>query len=330
MGLADTVTKAYMKDNSVFADAFNYLIYGGEAVVDPKQLQELDTTEIALPFGAQDEDGRQSEEAVQKYRDVLKSAIIKQDNEAAYILLGVENQTDIHYAMPVRNIIYDALQYGKQVADIAAKHRAGDSKGHSRGEYLSGFYKEDRITPVITLVLHFGANEWDGPLSLHEMMTVQNKNLLNFVQDYQIHLIDPAKLSTEDLGRFSSSLREVMGYIKYSKDKERLSEFLTDNPRMLIEANAARVIKAVTNTPLDIPEGAEVIDVCKAVEEMLNEREEIGEERGELRGEERGRLGMLVQLVRDGDLKLERAAEKAKMTVEQFEKVMENTPLQAV
>lgn len=53
MGLADTVTKAYMKDNSVFADAFNYLIYGGEAVVDPKQLQELDTTEIALPFGSQ-------------------------------------------------------------------------------------------------------------------------------------------------------------------------------------------------------------------------------------------------------------------------------------
>ena len=318
MGLADTVTKAYMKDNSVFADAFNYLIYGGEAVVDPKQLQELDTTEIALPFGSQDEDGKQPEEAVQKYRDVLKSAIIKQDDEAAYILLGIENQTDIHYAMPVRNIIYDALQYGKQVADIAAKHRAsdGDAKGHSRGEYLSGFYKEDKITPVITLVLHFGANEWDG--SLHEMMAVKNKNLLNFVQDYQIHLIDPAKLSAEDLERFSSSLREVIGYIKYSKDKKRVSEFLTDNPRMLIEANAARVIKAVTNTPLDIPEGAEVIDVCKAVEEMMNE------------SEERGELRMLVQLVRDGDLKLERAAEKAKMTVEQFEKVMENTPLQAV
>lgn len=46
--------------------------------------------------------------------------------------------------------------------------------------------------------------------------------------------------------------------------------------------------------------------------------------------EERGELRMLMQFVRDGDLKLERAAEKAKMTVEQFEKVMENTPLQAV
>ena len=320
MGLADTVTKAYMKDNSVFADAFNYLIYGGEAVVDPKQLQELDTTEIALPFGSQDEDGKQPEEAVQKYRDVLKSAIIKQDDEAAYILLGIENQTDIHYAMPVRNIIYDALQYGKQVADIAAKHRAsdGDAKGHSRGEYLSGFYKEDKITPVITLVLHFGANEWDGPLSLHEMMAVKNKNLLNFVQDYQIHLIDPAKLSAEDLERFSSSLREVIGYIKYSKDKKRLSEFLTDNPRMLIEANAARVIKAVTNTPLDIPEGAEVIDVCKAVEEMMNE------------SEERGELRMLVKQVRKGRITIEQAAEDANMSVEQFKRVMDDTPLQAV
>ena len=40
-----------------------------------------------------------------------------------------------------------------------------------------------------------------------------------------------------------------------------------------------------------------------------------------------GEMRMLVQLVRDGDLKMERAAEKAKMTVEQFKKMMENTPL---
>ena len=307
MGLADTVTKAYMKENTVFADAFNYLIYGGKTVVDPALLQELDTTEIVLPFGAQDENGSQPEDAVQKYRDVLKSAVIKQDGEAAYILLGIENQTDIHYAMPVRNIIYDALQYGKQVADIAAKHRTGGSKGHSRGEYLSGFYKDDKITPVITLVLHFGANEWDGPLSLHEMMAVKNESLLNFVQDYQIHLIDPAKLSKEDLERFSTSLREVIGYIKYSKDKKRLTEFLTDNPRMLMEANAARVIKAVTNTPLDIPEDAEVIDVCKAVEDMMNE------------SKTEGAVAVLAGLVKDGLLSIKEAAHRANMTESAFE-----------
>ena len=109
MGKADTVTKAYMRKNEVFADAFNYLIYGGRMCIDPAQLQEVDTTEIALPFGSQDEDGNREEDAVQKYRDILKSAVVKQEDEAAYILLGIENQTDIHYAMPVRNMIYDAL-----------------------------------------------------------------------------------------------------------------------------------------------------------------------------------------------------------------------------
>lgn len=126
MGMIDTITKAYMNENSVFADAFNYLIYGGKSVVDPVKLKELDTTEIALPFGALDENWELGEDAVQKYRDILKSAVIKQDDVAAYIILGLENQSDIHYAMPVRNNIYDALQYGKQVSDISARHRKRD------------------------------------------------------------------------------------------------------------------------------------------------------------------------------------------------------------
>lgn len=240
---------------------------------------------------------------------MLKSAVIKEDGEAAYILLGIENQTDIHYAMPVRNAVYDALQYGRQVADIAKKHRREDasSKAHSRGEYLSGFYKDDRLTPVITLVLHFGANEWNGPLSLHEMMNVKNRELLRFVQDYQVHLIDPARLSEEELAKFSTSLREVMGYIKYSKDKKKLSEFLKENPRMLIEANAARVIKAVTNTPLDIPEDAEVVDMCKAVEDMMNE------------SKTKGAVEVLVGLVKDGVLSIREAASRAHMTESAFE-----------
>ena len=37
-----------MKDNNVFADAFNYLIYNGRQVIKPSSLQELNTTEIAL------------------------------------------------------------------------------------------------------------------------------------------------------------------------------------------------------------------------------------------------------------------------------------------
>lgn len=57
------------------------------------------------------------------------------------------------------------------------------------------------------------------------MMAVKNKNLLNFVQDYQIHLIDPAKLSAEDLERFSSSLREVIGILNIPKIRNAYLNF---------------------------------------------------------------------------------------------------------
>ena len=314
MGTADIVTKEYMRENTVFADAFNYLIYNGKKVIDPAKLTEIDSTEIALPFGNAEkvkaEKKRKEQEAewssvknesvrkkntsrvgvkmdaVQKYRDVFKSMVIKQDEKTSYVLLGIENQTDVHYAMPVRNVIYDALQYGRQVADIAADHRRNkkDFPGKSNGEYLSGFFKEDHIRPIITLVIHFGAEEWDGPLSLHEMMATRDMEILSFVENYRIHLIDPAKLTEEELDKFSTSLKEVMGYIKYPKDKEKLLEFLRTDTRKTIEMNAARVIKMITNTPIEVSEEMEEIEMCKAIEDLILESEEKGEKKGEAKG----------------------------------------------
>lgn len=70
----------------------------------------------------------------------------------------------------------------------------------------------------------------------------------------------------------------------------------------------------------------EVLIMCNLSQGVKAE----GREEGRREGISIGEIGMLVQLVREGDLKPERAAEKANMTVEQFKKVMENTPLQAV
>ena len=223
----------------------------------------------------------------------------------SYVLLGIENQTDVHYAMPVRNAIYDALQYGRQVADIAAEHRRNkkDFTGKSNGEYLSGFLKEDCIKPVITLVIHFGAEEWDGPLSLHEMMSVSDIEILSFVENYRIHLIDPAKLTEEQLNKFSTSMREVIGYIKYSKNKDKLLEFLRTDAHRSIEMNAARVIRTITNTPIEVSEEEEEIEMCKAIEDLIAESEARGRAEGEVRGraegETRGEAKGMIEICLD-------------------------------
>ena len=158
MGVKDTITKDYINDPYIFADAFNFLLYNGETVILPGKLHPLDTTVTGV---LQDVDDTVI--PVQKFRDNMKYFSGMKDDTAVYLLLGVELQSEVHYAMPVKDMVYDALQYSSQVEEAAKVHRrekkgkddiqTGKNKKPSSGEYLSGFYKEDRLLPVITLVI---------------------------------------------------------------------------------------------------------------------------------------------------------------------------------
>ena len=51
---------------------------------------------------------------------------------------------------------------------------------------------------------------------------------------------------------------------------------------MLIDREAALVIKTITNTAIEISEKEEKIDMCKAIDDMLSEREARGAAKGEI------------------------------------------------
>ena len=270
MGMADAVTKQYMKENTVFADAFNFLLYNGENVILPQTLRELDTAEVVIPFTVDDK-GKKQAQAVQKYRDILKMTTVMTDDKAAYVLFGVEAQTDIHYAMPVRNVIYDALQYGRQVTEVSKRNRKNSG----------------------------------------QTMAVTDKGLLQHIPDYRIKLIDPAGIDSDEMDKFHTSLREVLSYIKYSKDADKLAEYMKHNQRMEhLEVGAAQVIKEVTNTKFQIPKGMEEVNMCEAIEVLMKRRE--------TEGITQGKLSLLKELVDDGTLTMEAAAGKVNMSVEEF------------
>lgn len=42
-----------MRQNTIFADVFNYFIHNGEQVICPECLQELDTRELDIPYGGE-------------------------------------------------------------------------------------------------------------------------------------------------------------------------------------------------------------------------------------------------------------------------------------
>jgi hypothetical protein len=269
MGQKDSVTNDYLKQNHVFADAFNFFIYGGRPVIDPALLQELDTKGIVTPRDSI----KGKDTPIQRYRDTIKSLRAKFDDNGAYVILAVESQSHIHYSMPARTIMYDAIQYTKQVKEIAAKHKLEDrQKGVSEDEYLSGFYKSDKLLPVITLVIYFADNKWDGPMSLHDMFERKNEHLLPLVQDYKLNLIAPAFLRDEDFDLFHSDLKEVLLFIKYAKDKQKVQELVAkDEVFRHMDREAVRVINNCTGARLPVREEERTVDMCQAIKDLMED-----------------------------------------------------------
>ena len=266
MGEIDVRTREYVRDNSVFADICNYMLFDGEQVIKPEELVEKDPGELVMPF----RDGDISI-PVQKFRDVAKTTIIKETSENVFAIVGVENQAEINYAT--------------QVNVMGKKNRATKEPKKS-AEFLSGISKDDKIIPVITIVLYWGDKKWNGARNLYDIFNI-NGDVLRFIPNYYINLISPNEI--EDFTKFRTQLGLVLECIKYKSDKKAFVEMLKKRKDRFtnVERNTAELISEITNIKLtnEQIEGGK-IDMCKAIEEMIDDaREELKEENDKLREE---------------------------------------------
>ena len=170
-------------------------------------------------------------------------------------------------------MLYDALQYARQVEQTGRKHREKKEYGRSgSGEFLAGFYKEERLLPVITLFISFSPEEWDGPRSLWEMMEMEDTKLRSRLPDYRINLVSPAEIGKEEFGKFHSSLGDVLEFIKYSGDKEKLMDWLhKEKSELMMGRKEVEVLNACVNAKLAIKSYEEEVEVCKAIEDYKME-----------------------------------------------------------
>lgn len=137
MRQADALTKEYLSNNEIFADVFNYLIYDGQQRILPDNLIERDTSEITLPLGKRGELA-----TIQKFRDILKGCVTKEYKNTLYVLFGIENQSHIHYAMPVRNMLYDAINYSAQINEKQSNIEKYESKTLVLKKLQRNFYQD--------------------------------------------------------------------------------------------------------------------------------------------------------------------------------------------
>lgn len=273
MSKVDACTKAYMSNPRFFSDAFNYYFFQGKQVVKPEELTVQDITEIAIPYG---EETDSVIIPAQKYRDILKMWTIMTSENATYMLLGVENQANIHYAMPIRNMLYDALNYSSQVEKIGKMHRK--KKDITNDEFLSGFKKEDKVKPIFTLVIYWGTKDWDAPKSLYEMFDIQEELaevVEKYVNDYKIHVIVPNEI--EDFNKFSTELGYCLKYIQSSQNRQKLRQLLKEHYDVYsnFDKMSGNLLQIVTNTTLpNEAKKEESVNMCQAIQEMIKEEME--------------------------------------------------------
>ena len=277
MGKQDLLAKKYMSDNEKFADVFNYYLYNGKQVIKPENLHEESISEIALPYSEKNKNT-----FIEKYRDIIKRCVVKSDNHYTYFLLGIENQSEVHYAMPVRNMLYDSLNYSGQVSRIEKNHKKCKDK-LSSAEYLSGVTKSDKITPVITLVLYWGNEAWDGPKSLYEMFKETDLDILRYVNDYHINLIEPKDI--KDFSKFRTELRKVLEFINAADSLAKMKEILENNHEYYLhmDLESARMIETFGKAKIDMKQyekNKEEVDMCKAIEDMILEGKQEGIQEG--------------------------------------------------
>ena len=275
MGTQDIVTKEYMKDEHRFADAFNYYLFNGEPIVRAEQLRETDPVELGIILDAV------NSVTVQKIRDVLKHALLLTDENCNYLLLGIENQSEVHLAMPVRNLIFDGLRYGEQITE-RAKERRRQKLAQDSVEFLSGLGREDRIKPEITLVIYWKAGPWDGPRSLYDMFDPLDERIKDYVNDYKLHIIVPDEI--EDFEKFGTELGVAFEFIANSQNDERI-EKLENNQRFAEVTNeTAHLLNVCADAHIKLDEKEGVVNMCKGIEDLKVRMRQEGHREGQLEG----------------------------------------------
>lgn len=324
MGRQNDAVLSYLEAADRFADVYNAVCFQGKQVIRAEDLEEASEGYSRMPENR----GRKEKPAGSSRARDLKKRL---KNGASLRILGIEAQSYVDYAMPLRSLDYDVQEYMKQLRKKKRENRAAEVC-RTKNEYLSGLRRSDRLHPVYTVCLYHGDEEWDGPLTLRDMMDFEKGDDFSALfKDYPLTLIRADE--PMDYSLFRTPVRELFQVLALRKDKERLRCLAETDPAYRnLDRETMEVIAVMTNNRrlLEHPEEYENeeggYDMCEALEgikedgrlEGIKQGIKQGIKRGIEQGEEYGRYREIYDFLQAGRMSLEEAARWKNMTVEEL------------
>lgn len=267
----DIVSMEYFEDPARFADLLNVFLFRGKQIIKPEEVKEANRSVSGRVFAEGEV------KAYQLFRDIFRRVSCRMH----ILLVAIENQSGIHYAMPVRVLNAEGAAYAGQVKTREKFHR--EQKDLTGDEFVSGFARNDKLQPFITLVLYYGTKEWDGPKCLKDMLDLSEfpQGVAEMVQDYSLNLLEIRKYPY--LERFQTDIRYVFGFLQNAEDKEKLIAYMRENSETFskLDEEAYDLIAVMSKTSQlkqlkKICRNEGGTDMCKAIDDMIEDGKKEG------------------------------------------------------
>ena len=282
MGKKDSAAKVLMKRRDVFVDALNMLFWRVGITVDINSLEERDTT-LTIPVNIGNQEGW-----VDRANDVAFEAVVRRIGKTDCVMLCVENQSEVAHDMPLRNLITSGLQWWKYKTQL--KKANEKAKKLKKGDFLSGMLKDDRLPPVVIMVLYLGLTPWTGAPRFQDIVDAQIPELRLFMADCPTNVVSLVDLTAEELSHLKSPLRILGELLQTHGDKAAMRRVAHEDP-MFRDAPAIifRIFNELTNSKLPIPKKKEHNDMCKALDDLWQDGKKEGRKEGKKEGRKEGK-----------------------------------------
>ncbi len=331
MGKKDITLKDYFSDRRRYADLLNGSIFCGQQIIRAEELQDTDTVQSKSDNYA----------VLERTNDIA----MKQTKDGSiFAVWVVANQEKVDYSMPVRVMLQESLAYDRQIKDIKRKNRQQDKENTfvDSGEFLSGIKKEDRLYPVITLVVYWGEEKWQGAKSLHDMICFGEDKIFadalkTLVPEYPLHFLNLSEV--HDYQNFHSEIRLLFELYDRRNDKAEFYKYLQNNEDCRkIDEETVWALGKMLNINIEklknrtISEEGGKSDMCRAIEELIEDGRMEGKIEGRVEGIEKGKAegrleGDAARIVKSiesvmKNLKVEaaRACEIIGVTIEEYQR----------
>lgn len=278
MGKKNIVFNEYISQNERFADLFNGVVFKGRQVVNPGLLEEIDSK----AWRAKGEK--------QSYHEYVRDNVKIWSYQNRRFVLALEPEESLHFALPVKYMNYESIQYDREYKSLIRRHRI--KKDLKSTEFISGFAETDVLMPVITIGIYLGKKKWSAAASLHEMVKMHEipkeirDDIRPFFNQFHVNLVDIHQLKTSEI--FTTDLREVFGFLMRQTDKKALRQYVKNNKNFrCLREDAYEVIAVYSRSDeLEIRKQEfcceEGFNMCTAIKEMI----EDGKVEGRIEGRE--------------------------------------------